>query len=67
MAGSSSMTGPIILIYFILMPYGWQFLTISDAPGLDYCQYEAGEIAKAGDTTPGNMMVICAEDRRILI
>lgn len=61
------MTFPIILIYFILMPTGWQFLTIADAPSLDYCQYEAAEIAKAGDTAPGNMMVICAEDRRIEI
>lgn len=59
------MTGPIILIYFILMPAGWQFLTIADAPSLDYCQYEAAEIAKAGGATPGNMRVICAEDRRI--
>ena len=58
----------VIMIYFILMPgHVWQFLTISEAPSLSYCEREAADIGKAFTDVPGNMRVICADDQRIAI
>lgn len=55
-----------LMIYFILMPGArWEFVAIDYAPSAEYCRMEAGEIAKVFADQPGNMRLICTEDKRI--
>lgn len=43
----------------------WEFVAIDYAPSAEYCRMEAGEIAKVFADQPGNMRILCVDDRRV--
>lgn len=50
-----------IIIYFILMSKGWQFVAVDTNPvSVHYCEALKSELENKFTNTMGNMKVVCA-------
>lgn len=55
----------MLIIYFILLLHGWEFVAVQNEDDSGYCERLKNDLDKHNHGELGNMKVICVEDREV--
>jgi hypothetical protein len=55
----------LMLYFYLNADMQWRFMAIEEAGNMAYCKMLADDVKRVFSNKPGNIQILCADDRRV--